>query len=79
MEENNLSVQVPTLRKVLGTEALRTVLGQGYRFTLPVSPPSGVIADTSMVLALPDKPSIAVLPFANAGGPSASTKGRPDC
>jgi TolB-like protein len=68
VEENNLSVQVSTLRKVLGAEALRTVSGQGYRFTLPVSPPSDVAAADSLVLGLPDKPSIAVLPFANAGG-----------
>lgn len=68
VEENNLSVQVSTLRKVLGSEALRTVSGQGYRFTLPVSPPLSVAAAESMVLGLPDKPSIAVLPFANAGG-----------
>lgn len=68
VEENNLSVQVSTLRKVLGVDALRTVSGHGYRFTLPVSPPSGPAAAESMVLGLPDKPSIAVLPFANAGG-----------
>ena len=68
VEENNLSVQVSTLRKVLGADALRTVSGQGYRFALPVSPPPGVVAAESMVLGLPDKPSIAVLPFANAGG-----------
>src|SRR5664279_715885 len=68
VEENNLSVQMSTLRKVLGAEALRTVSGQGYRFTLPVSPPSGPAEAESMVLGLPDKPSIAVLPFANAGG-----------
>ncbi len=68
VEENNLSVQVPMLRKVLGAEALRTVSGQGYRFTLPVSPALGVVAAESMVLGLPDKPAIAVLPFANASG-----------
>nr|WP_256354720.1 winged helix-turn-helix domain-containing protein [Variovorax sp. dw_308] len=68
VEENNLSVQVSTLRKVLGADALRTVSGQGYRFALPVSPPTGVAVAESLVLGLPDKPSIAVLPFANAGG-----------
>ena len=72
VEENNLSVQVSTLRKVLGVDALRTVSGQGYRFTLPVSSSSGVAAAPaaaeSTVLGLPDKPSIAVLPFANASG-----------
>jgi DNA-binding winged helix-turn-helix (wHTH) protein len=68
VEENNLSVQVSTLRKVLGVDALHTVPGQGYRFTLPVLPPFGVATPESMVLGLPDKPSIAVLPFANVGG-----------
>jgi len=68
VEENNLSVQVSTLRKVLGADALHTVSGQGYRFTLPMAPPSAPAAGDSMVLGLPDKPSIAVLPFANAGG-----------
>lgn len=68
VEENNLSVQVSTLRKVLGADALRTVSGQGYRFALPVSPPSGLAVPESLVLGLPNKPSIAVLPFANAGG-----------
>ena len=35
VEENNLSVQISTLRKLLGPDALCTVAGQGYRFTLP--------------------------------------------
>ncbi len=64
VEENNLSVQVSTLRKVLGAEALGTVAGQGYRFTLPVAAPLPDTADT--VLGLPEKPSVAVLPFASA-------------
>src|SRR5664279_886995 len=68
VEENNLSVQVSTLRKVLGADALRTVSGQGYRFTPPVLPPPGPAEAQSAVLGLPDKPSIAVLPFTNAGG-----------
>jgi predicted ATPase/DNA-binding winged helix-turn-helix (wHTH) protein len=35
VEENNLSVQVNALRKVLGEQWLKTVPGRGYRFMLP--------------------------------------------
>jgi len=34
VEENNLQVQVSTLRRILGPEAIATVSGKGYRFTL---------------------------------------------
>ena len=34
VEENNLQVQVSALRKLLGQEAIATVAGHGYRFTL---------------------------------------------
>lgn len=34
VEENNLQVQVSTLRRILGPEAIATVSGHGYRFTL---------------------------------------------
>lgn len=37
VEENNLQVQVSTLRKLLGSDAIATVPGRGYRFTLPVA------------------------------------------
>jgi predicted ATPase/DNA-binding winged helix-turn-helix (wHTH) protein len=36
VEENNLQVQISALRKILGTEAIATIPGRGYRFTLPV-------------------------------------------
>ncbi len=32
VEENNLQVQVSALRKILGTQAIETVPGSGYRF-----------------------------------------------
>ena len=67
VEENNLSVQVSTLRKVLGVDALHTVAGQGSRFTRPISPPAPPPVGGDGVLGLPDKPSIAVLPFDGAG------------
>jgi non-specific serine/threonine protein kinase len=34
VEENNLQVQVSTLRKILGPGAIATIPGHGYRFTL---------------------------------------------
>lgn len=36
VEENNLQVQVSALRKLFGSQAIATIPGQGYRFTLPV-------------------------------------------
>lgn len=36
VEENNLSVQVSSLRKLLGADAITTVRGKGYRFTAPL-------------------------------------------
>src|SRR5262249_35782965 len=60
VEENNLQVQVSLLRKTLETSGeshLVTVPGRGYRLV--------GLKDTQQGLALPDKPSIAVLPFQN--------------
>ncbi|HWZ71976.1 MAG TPA: winged helix-turn-helix domain-containing protein, partial [Casimicrobiaceae bacterium] len=37
VEEAALHVQVSTLRKVLGADAITTVSGRGYQFTLPVT------------------------------------------
>lgn len=74
VEENNLTVHVSTLRKLLGPHAVSTVPGLGYRFTASLAepadaPPSHTAAVTDeAALALPDKASIAVLPFANLSG-----------
>ena len=35
VEENNLNVQIVSLRKVLGHAAIVTIPGRGYRFTMP--------------------------------------------
>lgn len=36
VEENNLQVQISSLRKLLGAAAIATVPGRGYRFCLPI-------------------------------------------
>lgn len=36
VEENNLSVQISSLRKLLGQDVIATVRGRGYRFTAPL-------------------------------------------
>ena len=40
VEENNLQVHVSTLRKLLGPQAITTVPGRGYRFTLVAQAPA---------------------------------------
>lgn len=72
VEEGNLTVQIAQLRKVLGEAPdgspwITTVPRVGYRFSASVEP----LAEASRApLALPDEPSIAVLPFVN-GSPDA--------
>ena len=40
VEENNLVVQVSTLRKLLGHKVITTVAGRGYRFTMAIAEPA---------------------------------------
>src|SRR5262245_25307602 len=82
VEESNLAVQISALRRVLGEEPggegwIETLPRRGYRFVGPVSVKdegAGVTASqisdlpASANLALPDRPSIAVLPFQNMSG-----------
>jgi DNA-binding winged helix-turn-helix (wHTH) protein len=63
VEEGNLTVQISALRKALGAKAIATVPGVGYKLAMGASEapkPEGP--------ALPDKPSLVVLPFANLSG-----------
>mgnify|MGYP003507621796 CR=1 FL=1 len=64
VEESNLTVQIATLRKLIGARAIATVPGVGYQLTLAATPR----ADPAKTLPLPEKPSLAVLPFANLTG-----------
>jgi predicted ATPase/DNA-binding winged helix-turn-helix (wHTH) protein len=55
VEENNLQVQVSTLRKVLGPKAIATVPGRGYRFTLVGEEPEAP-APSPLRATLPPRP-----------------------
>jgi TolB-like protein len=81
VEENNLAVQIAALRRVFGEEAggenwIETLPRRGYRFVGPASIRDQVVVTTAQAAsfpiavgssnpALPDRPSIAVLPFQN--------------
>jgi TolB-like protein len=60
VEENNLQVQVSTLRKAMGDGWVVTIPGRGYRLTIP---PHAVRPSTGGQYS--GGPAIAVLPFAN--------------
>jgi TolB-like protein len=77
IEDSNLTVQIAALRRVFdeaagGATWIETLPRRGYRYVGPSvasgDPPAEATAQTSPVLALPDKPSIAVLPFSNLSG-----------
>ncbi|MGE0503443.1 MAG: winged helix-turn-helix domain-containing tetratricopeptide repeat protein [Rhizobiaceae bacterium] len=69
VEQGNLTVQIAQLRKLLGRstdggEWIATVSRVGYRFAGVVEPVGGA---SRAPLPLPEKPSIAVLPFTGVG------------
>lgn len=76
VEENNLQVHVSSLRKLLGSELIMTIPGQGYRFVArvaPVVPAAALAVDKAMpepvpIVAPSTSRSVAVLPFGVAGG-----------
>lgn len=76
VEESNLTVQIAALRRVLAEAGadrwIETLPRRGYRYVGPAvaTGRSGVeaVAQASPALALPDGPSVAVLPFSNLGG-----------
>lgn len=45
VEENNLTVQISSLRKALGSQVITTVPGRGYRFTATLESPAGAVAN----------------------------------
>lgn len=64
VEENNLSVQVSTLRKLLGQDVIATIPSQGYRFSAALAEPAASSQVASEISGTAhEKPSIAVLSF----------------
>lgn len=70
VEESNLTVQIAGLRKALGKDAIKTVPGVGYKFTLGTD--NGSAPKPHKPQSVPDIPSLAVLPFANLTGDDAN-------
>jgi len=79
VEESNLTVQIAALRRVFGSEPggerwIETLPRRGYRFVGPLEATEArrlekeLPAEAATALPLPDKPSIAVLPFENLSG-----------
>jgi TolB-like protein len=73
IEEGNLTVQISALRRVLDRgraqgSCIQTIPGRGYRFIITVTRADQATDEAGPTLTLPDKPSIAVLPFANMSG-----------
>ena len=75
VEDSNLDVQIAALRRVLDksqTEGscIQTIRGRGYRFIAPVTrmPADAAMVEGSKGLPLPEKPSLAVMPFQNMSG-----------
>lgn len=54
VEENNLSVQISALRKALGSDAIATIAGRGYRFTAAVAEPVSGGTVTPLVARAPE-------------------------
>ena len=81
VSENNLTVQMSALRKLLGAHVIKNVPRRGYQFALAINdtPTQGHLlsaqpvgdskpvahVDADADLSLPGKPSIAILPFLN--------------
>ena len=59
VEENNLQVQISALRKLLGSSAIATVPGRGYRFTMAASvaaaPAAATDTPTPLASRLPEQ------------------------
>jgi predicted ATPase/DNA-binding winged helix-turn-helix (wHTH) protein len=57
VEEGNIKVQVSTLRKLLGPQALATVPGRGYRFALPLDDDAAAPVAAAGFASLPNPAS----------------------
>ena len=68
--ENNLTVQISALRKILGARSVRTITGRGYQLRMTVIdvPDAPEQLSHTTNLKITDKPFVVVLPFANLSG-----------
>ena len=70
VEENTLQVQISTLRKLLGPEAIATIPGRGYRFTVRIqeeAPPT--VEATAGARRSPWRPSGLLTPRSSRARP----------
>lgn len=72
IEDSNLTVQIAAVRRTLADASaeaqwIETLPRRGYRYVGPAVTASDTDRSSAPSLTLPDKPSIAVLPFANLG------------
>ncbi len=75
VEQNNLTVQISSLRKALGSQAIATVPGRGYRFTATLESP----VDGASVESLPNLlTKVAELSAGNVVATLAALIGRED-
>src|SRR5580704_7965130 len=70
IEEGNLTVQISALRRIIDQHrsqgsCIQTLPGRGYRFVAAVTKPQTKVITEDPENRLPDKPSVAVLPFTN--------------
>ena len=76
VEDSNLTVQIAALRRVFDESGgsanwIETMPRRGYRYVGPAVAPGGspaAVLPPTLPLALPGKPSVAVLPFTNLSG-----------
>lgn len=73
IEDSNLTVQIAAVRRTLADASaeaqwIETLPRRGYRYIGPAVTASDMDRPSAPSLTLPDRPSIAVLPFANLGG-----------
>jgi TolB-like protein len=70
VEDSNLTVQIAALRRAFGEAGgaawIETLPRRGYRYVGPAPAPAASLPTSPPVL--PDKPSVAVLPFTNLSG-----------
>lgn len=72
IEDSNLTVQIAAVRRTLADASaeaqwIETLPRRGYRYVGPAVTASDKDRSSAPSLTLPDRPSIAVLPFANLG------------